>query len=163
MLNLFESHIWSQLEYHNGALILAALSETSRIDSMQRGFLQELNLNGEEALINFNFVPLNLRRKIGLLGFIHKRILIEWHPSLMILLPNLSSGVNLPRYMHSRCIESNTDQANSRMHLFHRSLYLYIKMYNRLPPELVASTSVSCLQTKLTHLAKDRAKSQDPS
>ena len=37
-------------------------------------------------------------------------------------------------------------------------LYAYILMYNRLPQGLVDLPSAKALQTKLTHLAKERAR-----
>ena len=41
--------------------------------------------------------------------------------------------------------------------LFDRSLYAYVLMYNRLPQELVDIQTVKDFQTKLTHVAKQRA------
>ena len=66
-------------------------------------------------------------------------------------------------YLHDRQVESH--QAIVRMHhrLFERSLWSYIHMYNRLPQSYVDMPSVSGLQAKLTHVAKERAKGGDPS
>ena len=121
---------------------------------MQRGFLQELELHDEDAFMTRNFAPLGLRRRIGILGFIHKRVLTECHPSLLTLMPNMPTGVNLPRYLHGHCIESSMDQVTGRIQMYFRSLYNYIHIYNRLPQEIVAEKTVSAFQAKLTHLAK---------
>ena len=100
MLNQFKTHLWTVIEYHNGTLIMAAASEVSRLDSMQRGFLQELSLGDEEAFVTYNFAPLSLRRRIGMLGFLHKRVLQQCHPAFLALLPMVNPATPRAPWLH---------------------------------------------------------------
>ena len=47
----------------------------------------ELGVEQSDAFMNFNFVPPDLRRNIGILGMIHKRVLGRCHPVFQKLLP----------------------------------------------------------------------------
>ena len=53
MLNLFKAHIWSFLEYSNGALLLAAGNQLGRFDATQRGFLRELGLADTTIFVHY--------------------------------------------------------------------------------------------------------------
>ena len=77
MLNQYKSHIWGITEYSNGVLILAPPSQLQRLDKLQRWYLHELGLSDKEAFVDHNFAPPSLRRAIGILGFLHKRVLQE--------------------------------------------------------------------------------------
>ena len=68
----YKAHIWGIFESRNGAIYHAATTQLNRIDSLQRGFLQELGISEETAFLSHNFAPPTLRRDIGMLGFIHK-------------------------------------------------------------------------------------------
>ena len=63
------------MEYHSGAIFHASDTLLERFDSAQRGFLQEIDVTPEAAFIEHNFAPPRLRRNIGMLGFLHKRVL----------------------------------------------------------------------------------------
>ena len=154
MLNQYKTHVWSATEYHNGALILALPTQLQRIDKMQRWFLHELDMTDTEAFVVYNFAPPSIRRRIGILGFLHKRVLEVCHPAMVkdLKLESVQAG----RY-HTRTLESHWSEVNSHSRLFNNSLYMYILMYNRLPQEIVDCTSVSSFQKKLTKCAKDRA------
>ena len=41
LLNQYKAHVWSKVEYHNGALIIAGEIKLRKFDKMQRGFLYE--------------------------------------------------------------------------------------------------------------------------
>ena len=79
MLNQYKAHVWSQCEYHDGALILACDTQLARFDSMQRGYLQEFSITDTEAFVEYNFAPPSIRRRIGMLGFLHKCVLCAGH------------------------------------------------------------------------------------
>jgi len=159
MLNQFKTHVWSHLEYSNGALLLAKPAERRRLDKVQRGFLYEIGLNDEEAFINYNFGPPSLRRAIGILGFIHKRVLCKCHPALVQALPYVSDMTG--RY-HSRSLESFYDQVSTCWPLYFRSLWAYVNIYNRLSQGLVDTECIPTFQGKLTQIAKLRAQHGDP-
>ena len=63
---------------------------------------------------------------------------------------------------HSKVIQIFWDYVRGHSRLYERSLFEYILMYNRLPQSLVEATSVKCFQARLTHLAKERAKRDEP-
>ena len=59
----------------------------ARLDAIQSHFLHKLEMTEEEIFLNFNFAPPKLRKNIGILGLLHKRILGEAHPIFNKLLP----------------------------------------------------------------------------
>jgi len=64
----YKTHIWGITEYQNGCIMHAAPSALERIDSLQRGFLNELNISESQAFVEYNFAPPVLRRDIGILA-----------------------------------------------------------------------------------------------
>ena len=87
LINQFKTHVWSLMEIHNGAIFHAAGSYLSRVDEAQKKFLDEIGITEQEAFLNFNFAPPTLRRDIGILGLLHKRVLGKCHPIFQELLP----------------------------------------------------------------------------
>ena len=158
ILNQYKAHIWSKSEYHSGALIIAGEIKLRKFDKMQRGLLYELGLNDKTAFVDHNFAPPSLRRAIGILGFLHKRVLGTCHPALQALFP---FRVGADNGWHTKQLEPFYDQVTSHRQLYNNSIYMYILMYNRLPQVLVDCASVSAFQGKLTQLAKLRAQQDD--
>ena len=154
MLNQYKTHVWSSTEYHNGALILAVHNQLQRIDKMQRWFLHELQVTDTQAFVEYNFAPPSIRRRIGILGFLHKRVLESCHPAMVKEFG--FEPVQAGRY-HDRSLVSHYAEVRAHSRVYNNSLYMYVLMYNRLPQEIVELPSVSSFQKKLTKLAKDRA------
>ena len=94
LIGKYKTHIWGFSEYSNGAIILACDSQAKRIDKMQRWFLHELGITDTEAFKTHNVAPPSLRRRIGILGFLHKRVLQQCHPYLLGALPMCRTGVS---------------------------------------------------------------------
>ena len=159
MMNQYKTHVWSRTEYHNGALILALDNQLQRIDKMQRWFLHELEVTDTHAFIEYNFAPPSLRRRIGMLGFLHKRTLGECHPALCAFL-EVDQDQQL-RYNDRRLL-SHFAEVRAHRRLYNNSLHMYVLMYNRLPQEIVELPSVTAFQAKLTSIAKDRARQDHP-
>ena len=67
-------------------------------------FVSELLWTEEDAFVMYNFGPPRLRRDIGILGFLHKRVLEQCHPGVIHLLP-----LTAPAW-HNKQIESNLDK-----------------------------------------------------
>ena len=155
LINQYKAHVWSFAEYHNGVITLACESQLARLDSMQRGFLHELSMEDTQAFLKSNFAPPSLRRPIGLLGFVHKRILGECHPLVKELLP--SAPAITDRTCHTRQLECRMAEVRGHWRLHERSLYAYVILYNRLPQKLVDLPSVADFQSELTRLARTRA------
>ena len=121
---------------------------------MQRRFLHELGLSDTEAFVRYNFAPPSVRRRLALLGFLHKRVLHQCHPMLLELLPSMPGDA--PRYgWRTRQLEAEWKTVIAHRRLYERSLYAYILMYNRLPQVLVDVPTVSGFQRKLTRLCKE--------
>ena len=57
LLNQFKTQIWSSMEYHNGALLIAGEEQLRKLDKMQRGFLYDLGLDDRSPFIDHNFAP----------------------------------------------------------------------------------------------------------
>ena len=129
-----------------------------RIDSMQRGFLRELGIDERTAFLQHNFAPPSLRRRIGLLGFLQKRVLGLCHPLIVQLLPY--ARFTSP-YFHSRRLQDFYHEVRGNLVLFNRSLFAFVNIYNVLPQDIVDLPSVKAFQSKLTHLAKHRAQTND--
>jgi hypothetical protein len=155
MCDQYKCHIWSLKEYSNGALLLAAPSQLKRLDKVQRWFLHELDLTDTAAFITFNFAPPSLRRAIAMLGFLHKRVLKLCHPSICEAFP-FAQGLDAT--YHTKALDPFSDEVRYQRRMYERSVYVYILMYNRLPQAIVDLPSVSAFQSKLTHLAKEKAR-----
>ena len=154
LVSQYKCHIWGLREYSNGAIILAAPSQLKRLDKVQRGFLQDIGMTDTETFVVHNFAPPSLRRCIGLLGLLHKRVLGKYHPGLAHVLP-FAEGLQAD--YHSKALHPYSDMQHYQARLYRRSLFAYVLIYNRLPQALVDLPSVKCFQSKLTHLAKHRA------
>ena len=155
MLHQYKAVVWGITEYSNGVLILAPPCQLRRLDKLQRWYLRELGISDQDAFVHYNFAPPTLRRNIGLLGFLHKRVLGECHPALCQALPFGPNPI-AARY-HTKHLDSFSGLVVRHARLYERSLYAYIRVYNILPQTLADSPSVKSFQSRLTHLAKQRA------
>ena len=106
----------------------------------------------EVAFLDHNFAPSELRRDIGILGFLHKRVLEKCHVGLVRLLP---MDQHEGKY-HNRQLESFVLKCTSRHVLFNRSLFGMIGVYNRMPQWVVDADTVPKFQTALTQMARRR-------
>jgi hypothetical protein len=79
------------MEVHVGGIFHATSTRLDKIDHEQDRFLRELGISAENTFEEFNFAPPRLRRNIGILGLLHKRVLGLCHPSFDRLLPWYSS------------------------------------------------------------------------
>ena len=150
MIQQYKTHVWSLTEYHSGAIFHASATALAKLDRLQASFLEELHMTEEMAFLEHNFAPSELRRDIGILGFLHKRVLEKCHIGLVQMLPaNHSEG-----RWHDKQLQSFIPQCTHRHALFQRSLFGMIEVYNRLPQWLVDKDTVQKFQTTLTQMAK---------
>ena len=105
-----------------------------------------------------NFAPPSLRRRIGILGFLHKRVFGACHPELV---QELAFDANQAGKFHASTLVARASEVSARRKLYNSSLYMYILMYNRLPQEVINLPSVSRFQSQLTKFAKTRAEQGD--
>ena len=152
MIDQYKTHIWNLIEYHNGVIQHACASQLQRIDSMQRGYVHELHLTEQSAFIHYNFAPPSLRRDIGLLGFLHKRILEQCHETIIGFFPRKPHTSP----WHDKQLESYSSMCMYRWGLYERSIFHMVHVYNRLPQDVVNIDSISGFQACLTSMAKRR-------
>ena len=99
------------------------------------------------AFLHYNFAPSILRRDIGILGFLHKRILGLCHPAIVKFLPRVRDN------WHTKQLDTHQGRCISRNPLYERSLFNSIGICNRLPQYVVNTTSVKAFQKELTQMA----------
>ena len=148
----YKTHVWSILEYQNGTIMHAAPSALAKLDDMQRSFARQNQLTEGVAFLYYNFAPPSLRRDIGILGFIHKRVLGRCHTAIQRLLPFIAPA---PMW-HNKQLETHVDECVGRHGLFNRSLFGMVAVYNRLSQDMVDFPSVQQFQSNLTRMAKDK-------
>ena len=119
MLTQFKTHIWGLIEYQHGAILHSCDSNLNKIDQLQYGFVRDIRITREMAFLDYNLAPLGLRRDIGILGFIHKRVLGDCHPSVKAFL-RFSA---VPDRWHDKQIETYLELCLNRPNLYWRSLF----------------------------------------
>ena len=75
------------MKYQNDAISHISSSILEKLDNMHFKFLRDIDVHPAEAFLDFNFAPPILRRNIGILGMLHKRVLGLCHPMFQTLLP----------------------------------------------------------------------------
>ena len=158
MLQQYKKHIWGHIEHHSGAILHACATVLCRLDAIQSSFLQEMHLTAQVGFLDYNLAPTVLRRDIGLLGFIHKRVLGECHAGIMQLLP-FHTGTAV---YHSKQLDSKSAEVLYRRELYNRSIFALVRVYNMLPQFVVDMTSVTGFQKALTRMARRRCAANDP-
>ena len=151
MIRQFKTHIWGILEYHNGSIAHASATSLARLDRLQSSFLEQLHMDERTAFLDYNFAPPSLRRDIGILGFLHKRILKQCHPALESFLP-LDTH---PSSWHNKQLHAFLD-FKKLPRLLERSLVGKIWIYNRLHQSIVDINTVKGFQRELTRMARAR-------
>lgn len=153
MMGQFKTHIWGYFEYAAGCILHVPDSVLFRFDQLQQKFIDHLGISAEDAFLQHNFAPITLRRDIAMLGFLHKRILSECHPKIESVFPRrLADQWDL----HSKPMDVQLDDIVVRHQMFHRSIFGFALMYNRLTQSLVDEGTVKKFQGRLTAIAKLR-------
>ena len=127
-----------------------------KLDGVQRRFLHEVGVEETTAFLEFNFAPPTLRRNIGMLGHLHKRVLGKAHPVFSKLLPfHFDCFGELRRGEHNKQLYNNFLKVQFQHALFNRSIFGMAHIYNRLPQHLMDCASVSSFQRGLTSMVRD--------
>ena len=156
MIQQFETHIWGYYEHHNGSILHACDTTVNKLDRLQTHFLHELHIDPEPAFLEYNFAPSVLRRDIGLLGFIHKRVLGQCHVGVTNLLPFASVNV-----YHDKQLDNRAGEVTNRTMLFDKSLFNLVQVYNMLPQFVVDSNNIRSFQKLLTQFVRRRCADHD--
>ena len=158
MCHQLKIHVWSHMEHVNGCIAHAAPSHLNKLDSAQRYFLNGMDMTEEVAFLDHNLAPPSLRRDIGLLGLLHKRVLGQCHPAYNDLLPlapaSWYQGPPAPR--HNRLLNNHIHECMFHCDLFSRSIFGMVNIYNRLPQCFIDCETVSTFQHELTAVARRR-------
>ena len=80
LIGQFKTHVWGIMETHNGAIFHASSYLLQKLDDAQRHFLEELGMSEAIVFCEHNFAPPSLRRDIGVLGLLQKRVLGKASP-----------------------------------------------------------------------------------
>ena len=130
----------------------------AKLDRVQTSFLEEIHSNDETGFLYYNFAPPVLRRDIGILGFLHKRVLGIGPPALAQFLPFSPLG----SHWHNKQLDSHLDSCTTLHALHERSIFGMIHVYNRLHQSLIDILTVSEFKTELTSMARARCRRGDP-
>jgi len=163
MLMQYKTHIWGHSEFQNGCIMHASATSLPRLDSMQRRYLHELSITEESAFIEYNFAPPCLRRDVGILGLIHKRVLGLAHPAYEEMLPWAGPEWYRPPCMpkHSKQLDGKLHQVIFRHGMYNRSIFGMVHVYNRLSQRLVDCDNLKLFQRELTAIAKTQCERGD--
>ena len=163
LIGQFKTHVWGLLECHNGGIFHAASYILSKIDDVHYNFLEKIGVSAEEAFLNYNFAPPTLRRDIGILGLLHKRVLGLGHPIFQQLFPFIVDVGGDHLYAgHDKQLHSHLSEANFQLSMFCRSIFGMTYVYNLLSQDIVNCEKVSAFQTSLTKHARKLCESGDP-
>ena len=150
MVGQFKTHVWGFLEYHCGSVAHASDTSLAKLDRLHTSYCSALHLDEKTAFLDYNFPPPGLRRDIAMLGFLHKRVLGQCHPSLISFLPFEPT----PSDWHNKQLKSHVEEQLRFRHLYQRSLWGKILIYNRLHQSIVDAPSVKLFQKQLTKMAR---------
>ena len=128
MVGQFKTHVWGFLEYHCGSIAHASNTSLAKLDRLHTSYCSALILDERIAFLDYNFPPPVLRRDIAMLGFLHKRVLEQCHPSLISFLPFETT----PSDWHNKQLKSYVEEPLRFRQLYQRSLWGKILIYDRI-------------------------------
>ena len=76
----FKTHIWELIGINMGRYFHAASYLLEKVDKAHDWFLRELHVTSAHASMEYAFAPSNLKRNIGSLDFLQKRMHLPWQP-----------------------------------------------------------------------------------
>jgi len=149
-VQLYKAQVLSFLEHANPAIHHAVPFHLAALDRVQGSFLEAMGISPRDALIKFKLAPLQTRRDIALLGFLH-RLAHQTAPSCFSELFRFGEASAFVRRrhppVHARQIHDPIDGTQSRA--LERSVYGLIYTFNSLPAEVVEATDVATFQRHL--------------
>jgi hypothetical protein len=158
----FKTQIWGLIETNMAGYFHAVPSLLVKIDNAQNSFLRELGMTPVDAFMEFNFAPPSLRRNVGILGLLHKRVLGKCHPMFERLFPWLSSRFpNFRTHGHTKQLYGHWSEIMSHTSLYYRSIFAMCDIYNNLPQNVVDADSISEFQHMLMDMVRERCTNND--
>ena len=158
----FKTHIWGLIEANIGGYFHAVSSLLEKIDGVQNRFLRELGLSPAQTFLEHNFAPPSLRRHVGALGLLHKRVLGKCHASFERLFPWWSSYFSEPRGQgHTKQLYAHWVEVTHHRTMYNRSIFAMVDVYNDLPQHAVDAPSVQVFQQYLIQIVRTRCQQDD--
>ena len=155
LLQQYKAHVLCILEGSACAIYHAAQPHLSTLDELQRRFVRKLGLDESEAFLRKGgLAPLELRRDIAVLGFLHKIQLGDVHPDLHGLFPRYIEPATAPTRRAARRHARQFREQSGNSFYFKQSLFGALTVYNFLPTYAVETTTVKAFQTLLTRDAR---------
>jgi len=166
LIQQFKTHVWPLLESATGAVYHAAASTLHSLDQCQNSFVRSLGMSPETAFLDHNLMPLNTRRDIAMLGFLHNCARASAHTSLCGLFPLAPAG---PTHHHATRLQTHrhsyqlVDRCQGRQsEMLARSVFGLVRVYNLLPQSLVDEQDVSRFQKMLTKTVRAECEIKAP-
>ena len=150
------------METNSGGLFHVVTSFLQKFDHAQNQFLRGIGISAVRDFLEFNLAPPSLRRNIGILGLLQKRVLNKCHPSFHRLLPfyaecfSKDTGQGHTKKLYGHWVEISSHRA-----LYDRSIFAMVDIYNVLPQYIVDNATVSGFQSDLTHLVRIKCEQGD--
>ena len=158
----FKTQIWGHIETNMAGYFHAASHLLAKIDAAQNKFLHDLGVSPMHAFMEFNFAPPRLRRNVGILGLLHKRVLGKCHPTFERLLPWLSSKFpDFRTHAHNKQLYGHWAEITAHQTIFNHSIFAMCDVYNSLPQNVVDAESISDFQHSLMNIVRARCQSND--
>ena len=163
LLQQYKAHVLCILEGSVCAIYHAAQSHLNSLDELQRRFVEKLGLTESEAFLRKGgLAPLELRRDIAVLGFLHKIQLGNVHPDLHCLFPREIEPPAAPTRSTARRHSLQFREHTGNSMYFKQSLFGAVTVYNFLPTHIVEARSVKTFQSMLTMDARRACQAQTP-
>ena len=157
MINLYKSKVLSYAECRTAGVYHACASTLEGIDRVQSSFLRDIGVGELSAFMEFNLVPLSLRRDIAMLGLIHRAVLGQG-PSHVREFFYLERQANRRSQRFRRHhLQLHEYRGGSHLDIVGRSALGLASVYNLLPRDIVEAMSVKHFQGLLQELARDLA------
>ena len=158
---LYKSRVLGYLEYRTPALYHATNTVLANLDKVQDNFLRDLGLTKLQALMEFNLAPLSTRRDVAMLGLVHRTVLKQGPSHFQSFFQQRTDeqqgSTRLARRRHGKQLQET--RTGRFLEVLRRSALGLAGVYNLLPTEVVAETTVAGFQRLLQNLLKERATS----
>ena len=157
LVKQFKTHVWCILEGNVGGFYHACDTILGRLDQVQESFERALDFAPGETFFAYNLIPLTTRRDIAMLGFIFRCAEGLAPEALQLLFPGASQvGHCYPtRFREDRHpIQLEELRTGTHHALLRRSVFGLVRIWNRLPAEVVMAKNIEKFQSGLTDMVR---------
>ena len=152
------------LEINTGGFYHATASVLDLFDNVQESFLGQLGLTRRQTFLEYNLAPLSVRRDIAMLGLIFRCVTGRAHPDLAALFEPAAPtphpyDTRRAANQHNRQLRE--DRLGTHPAMLQRSVFVIIRVWNRLTDDAVQSTSASASQRNLTETVREKWRAEN--